>query len=1293
MDKLKVPELKAEAKRLGLRRFSRLRKAELIDVINQGHERERERSRNLTPIFDEPVPEINSQILQPTRAVKKNPEESRRRKEANEEEKNRRQEIRDLEEMLGLRRSTQSLSPPKIKISSPEEIEKDKKISKIKEINRKRTRVTETATALSGFARQFRIQREGNYDEIEFMQIVKPDVLRIMRQNRQTRVRLILNCYMTRTDLTNGNIIDAYPYFHSQTIENIEGINESEIIDSMIETIEERFQNFTNRGSNWVLERVLSLDVQMTQYIPLRGRSYIPLPNVLKNKKAIINMKNDDNECFKWCITRALFPVNKHPERIDKNLRENSKRLNWNGLKFPIDLKQITHFEKSNQNISINVFGYEKKAVYPLRLFKGEERQQQINLLLISDDVKKHYCLIKDMSRLLSSQITKHNGSIHICFRCLNAFQTNEKLEIHKEICQSNEFIEMPEEETFIEFENHIRSQKMPFAIYADFESLVEPISGCQPNPEKCFTNQFQKHKPCGFCYHIKCSFDENLSRTVTYRMKNEASEDISQIFVEMIEDDVTRIQNIPKKPLIMQQNDWEDFKNSTKCWICQKEFEEKEKKFRDHCHFTGKFRGAAHNSSNLRYRKPWFTPVIFHNLQNYDAHLFVKNLGKTEGDIRCIPNNEEKYISFTKKIVVGCYIDKEGKEHEIKHDIRFVDSFKFMASSLDALVKNLERDKKIETKKSLLKEKIRERGKTLKEEKLTPKEKEELGEKLDLLSKKGVYPYDFMDNSKKFQETKLPPKEKFYSKLNDENITDEDYQHAQNVWKTFNCKNMGNYHDLYLKTDVLLLCDVFEEFRNVCLENYELDPAWYFTSPGLAWDASLKKTKVKLELLTDIDMLQMIEKGTRGGVSMISNRFGKANNKYMGKDFNPEKPSTFIPYLDANNLYGWAMCEPLPVGEFSWVDEKEFENWQNFPCILEVDLEYSQKLHDIHNDFPLAPDRIVVNGAEKLLSTLNNKEKYVIHHRNLKQYLQMGLKLKKIHRIIKFKEEPWLKSYIELNTKLRANGKNDFEKDFFKLMNNSVFGKTMENIRKRVDIKLVNNRNSALRFAAKPNFESCTIFDENLIAIHMKRVKLLFDKPIYCGMTILDVSKTLIFDFHYDYIKPKYQEKAKLLFTDTDSLCYEIETEDFFKDISNDVHEKFDTSNFEKNHPSNIPTGLNKKVIGMMKDEAGGKIIEEFVGLRAKLYSVKMHEGKEEKKCKGIKKSVIKKTITHQDYKDCLISGKKQMRSLNIIRSHKHEIFTETVNKIALSANDDKRIIREDGIHTFAHGHYKITK
>ena len=255
----------------------------------------------------------------------------------------------------------------------------------------------------------------------------------------------------------------------------------------------------------------------------------------------------------------------------------------------------------------------------------------------------------------------------------------------------------------------------------------------------------------------------------------------------------------------------------------------------------------------------------------------------------------------------------------------------------------------------------------------------------------------------------------------------------------------------------------------------------------------------------------------------------------------------------------------------------------------------------------------------EKLIPNLSEKKNYVLHHSNLKLYMKLGLKLKKIHRGLKFREEPWMKSYIELNTNLRTQGKNDFEKDFFKLMNNSVFGKTMENIRKRVDVRLVNNQYKAKKFISKPNIKRWTAFDENLIAVHLKKTKLVFDKPIYCGMAILDISKTLIYDFHYAYILPKYEGKQKLLFTDTDSLCYEIETEDFYADISGDIEGSFDTSNFEKNHPSKIQ-GKNKKVPGMMKDEAGGKIIEEFVGLRAKLYSYKMFEGKTEKNVKELK-------------------------------------------------------------------------
>ena len=248
-----------------------------------------------------------------------------------------------------------------------------------------------------------------------------------------------------------------------------------------------------------------------------------------------------------------------------------------------------------------------------------------------------------------------------------------------------------------------------------------------------------------------------------------------------------------------------------------------------------------------------------------------------------------------------------------------------------------------------------------------------------------------------------------------------------------------------------------------------------------------------------------------------------------------------------------------------------------------------------------------------------------------------------------------------------------------------------MENIRNRVDVKLVNNREKAEKLSAKPNFKHCNIFCDDLVALHMKKTKLVFDKPVYLGMCILDLSKTKMYDYHYNYIKPKYGDKAKLLFTDTDSLMYEIKTEDFYKDISEDVKDIFDTSDYPPNHPSGIPTGCNKKVLGVFKDEVAGRYIEEFVGLRAKLYSYRMFEGKESKKCKGVKKSVVKKSITHEDYKKCLFTGDVQLREMSVIRSYKHVIYTEVVDKIVLCSRNDKRYLQEGQTDTLALGHYKI--
>jgi hypothetical protein len=307
--------------------------------------------------------------------------------------------------------------------------------------------------------------------------------------------------------------------------------------------------------------------------------------------------------------------------------------------------------------------------------------------------------------------------------------------------------------------------------------------------------------------------------------------------------------------------------------------------------------------------------------------------------NLTCIPKNTEKYISFD-----------WGK-------LRFMDSFHFLPESLSQLVENLDKDDNL--KFQCL--------------------RKQFGEKAELLLRKGVYPYSYMDSWERFEETELPPLECFYSHLTSSGISNEDYQYAQKIWDEFEIKNMGEYHDLYLETDALLLADVFENFRNICIENYKLDPCHYLTAPGLSWDAMLKMTEVNLELLTNIDMHLFIEKGIRGGIASINHRFSKANNAYL-QNYDADKPSKYIIDLDANNLYGWAMSQHLPTGKFKWLSEDQISKLDvvNVPndnaegYILEVDLEYPSEIHDNHNDYPLAPEKLTIT-ADMLYHTVEN--------------------------------------------------------------------------------------------------------------------------------------------------------------------------------------------------------------------------------------------------------------------------------------------------------------------------------
>ena len=1063
-------------------------------------------------------------------------------------------------------------------------------------------------SALEGFANKYIIQGIPGLSPGQFYHRISKTLIDFFTYHQNIKFNMLLICIMEKQNIQQQKIIEleeGKAYFHSGTFINIESTDVDKLISFCWESISARIEAYTEAGSAWYFKEVDKLEIHTAEFKPTKGSSYIPLPKWIKDKGAIINIKNKDDKCFLWCILRYLHQRDRDRERIN-DLKKHEFSLNTKGITFPVKLKDIIKFEKLNPDLpGINVFSEDNNNIYPLKMAE-RDCKNTIDLFLIEEDGKYHYSLIKNFSRLIRSQLTTRTDEpIKICKRCFSYYTKQDLLDKHIEYCSNNQtaIVKMPEPNTFLHFKNYYKQLPVPFVVYADFECFTKPMNSCSPNPKDSYNYNYQKHEPSGFCFNAKGIVPGIHIKPIIYTKASE-DEDVAKVFVEKLTELTKGIYNdfyLRPKPLRLTRAEQKSFEEATICHICSKKLEKD--KVRDHCHFTGKYRGAAHNKCNLNCRKPRILPVIFHNLQGYDAHLFIKQLAKLEGKLECIPSTEEKYISFSKHSKVGEFKDVGGNVFPVTFEIRFLDSFKFLQTSLANLVSNLSPDDFYNTKHVFK-------------------------SNTSLLTRKGVFPYDYVSSLNKLSETQLPSKDEFYSKLNDEDISDEDYQHAIRVWNTFGCKTIKDYHDLYLKSDVLLLADVFENFRKTCLKHYKLDPAHYYTSPGLAWDACLKTTGQHLQLLSDYDMLMMFERGIRGGITHISKRYAEANNKYM-KNYNPEKESTFIQYLDANNLYGWAMSQNLPTHGFKWMRDltkkkvldilenanHSMNNLGKKGYIFEVDLEYPEHLWDLHNDYPLAPEKIKVNNVEKLICHFKPRKNYVIHYRTLRQCLELGMRITAVHRGISFYQSSWMESYIRKNTELRMRATNSFEKDFFKLMNNSVFGKTIENIRKRQNIHLIDNRRQALKLSSKPNFDRCTIFDRNLIAVHMKNTEVYFGKPVYVGQTILDLSKTLMFNFHYNYIREKYGNKAELLFTDTDSLMYEIKTKDFYKDIKDDVRDKFDTSDYPSNHKSGILTGVNKKVIGMFKDEVAGKQMTHFVGLRPKLYSFKVEDEKDLKK------------------------------------------------------------------------------
>ena len=675
----------------------------------------------------------------------------------------------------------------------------------------------------------------------------------------------------------------------------------------------------------------------------------------------------------------------------------------------------------------------------------------------------------------------------------------------------------------------------------------------------------------------------------------------------------------------------------------------------------------------------------MLHNLKNYDGHLIVSALKHYKGPtLSIIPTNTEKYLSI------------------ICDSFYFLDSLQFLNASLSVLFESLLKpsvggmslDMSIDEKIDIMHQGLHD------------------PEKVKLLKRKGIFPFDYVDTPDKLMETEFPAKELFYNKLTEKHITEEDYNYALSVYRSFSCNNLGEYLDVYLQADVLILACVFENFRSFSLKYYRLDPCHYFSVPGLSLDAMFRMTGVELELLTDIDMINFFQSSIRGGVSLIAKRHATANNKYL-RDFDASKPSSYLAYLDANNLYGAAQCDLLPQKSFRWLDAQEIQSFDlmSIACdatkgyVLEIDLNYPEELHESHNSFPLAPEKYSVQyeqlsdfqkclideelfcKGEKLIAHLGPRRKYICHYRNLQFYLKHGLKLEKIHRVLEFEQAAYVREYIEFNTKMRAQCSSVWMSNSFKLFNNSLYGKFIEGVRERMNVKITNERKKALKLAADPHCKSWNILDENLVMFHMQKKKVLLDKPVYAGFTILELSKLYMVEFHYDKMVPLYGSNQEILCSDTDSFLYHIYTEDIYCDMLQNI-DWYDTSDYPKDH--NLYSDKNKKVLLKMKDECNGKPIKEFVGCSSKCYSM-IGEAIEKRVCKGTPSMLIKEQLLHKMYLDSIFDAKKFYFDYNQIRSYRHKIFSVKTRKLCLSPTDTKRYIRADGIRTFSFGHYKL--
>ena len=985
-----------------------------------------------------------------------------------------------------------------------------------------------------------------------------------------------------------------------------------------------------------------------------------------------------------------------------------------------------------------------RRKMHPLYITPYKTNIMVDIMYIYNDQNEGHFIGIENMHSLLNTGKSPANSQL--CKRCL-CFVREELLPAHSEYCSqfSLQKVNMPTVD--LEFTAYNRTLKSPFTFFLDFECLL--LKNYGPLTEEQFNQQCaikqHTHEACGWSW-VCIDHDNNLVEKRVFRKNPEDDPDLDvgkeclrslltyagekQTEIQLMQTEAKATMLIPPEWQEKFNNPFFDY-SKEKCFLCKKgfklndEFEDhveglskKDKKsnhiVKHHSHLPPyEFVGLCHNQCNLKAPIRQSFTCFAHNFTGYDSHIVTLAADKTIAEsVDIIGSSTEKFTSVT-----------------INHTLRFVDSLSFFGgASLEATVNSLE-EKDKDFFRNNIKSFLLEEGLTFNDELIRR------------LETKGAYPYSYMDSYERFKETSLPEKEKFFNDLSEESIDDGVYNNALALYNGLGVRNLGQWHDMYVYCDTLLLATCFIKLRNVMFESFGLCITHYLSLPMFSLDACLKYSNEYVELIKDPSMYVFLENSVRGGLCTIGDlRAASANNNFCEDGRNDEKETSFLLDLDFNNLYGNGLSSLLPHSHFKWLEDKEItkinmnvnkhlkrlSNVGPYGQLLEVDVEYPEELHDYFNSFPPCPSKRTIKEkeisqmqvnlgkmlglgstpykVEKMVACLKPKT-IICHYRTLKYYASIGLKIKRVNRGIKFIQKAWMKDYISYNSKKRQETSSPVEQNLRKFLNNSLFGKTIQNVRQRVNMILIQDEDRYMRYAKKPTLKqlmllpSSTSSDLSLAVLSKNFITL--NSPMPIGVTVLEEAKLCMYKFFYGFLKKNFKNLS-LMYSDTDSLIIKVYTKNAYAVMKKHMKNYFDMSGYKKGHPvwGKYYDPTNKKVPAYMKDELANSIMTRFVGLKSKLYSFEYAEedksGKysivrETVKAKGIKRSAIKKHTRFEQYAKCIEDMARQtFVSFRSIRSFRHRLYTLMQKKRCLNAFDNKRYFL-CAIRSLALGHKDI--